>query len=246
MTNNRGKFFILVLIILAAIVIVWFLNYFINYQASEYVTEGEGIIELQELNEEAVSMAQSYKIPTVRGVDDSDLYIGDLNAPIQIIIYEDYSNYYNAQFNETLKQVQNEFKDTVSFTYRPYPVKNQGLASKSAQAVLCAHDQDRFADYRTKVYEKTLDRSLFIGDLGIIAEEIGLDETEFNSCLTAGTYQSKVAGAIIEAKSFSVFGAPTSFINNELIIGARPWEDSFDSNQEKILGLKTIIEKQLQ
>jgi len=246
MTNNRGKFFILVLIILAAIMIVWFLNYFINHRTSEDKTESKDITELQELNEEAVSMAQSYRIPTVRGADDSDLYTGDLDAPIQIIIYEDYSNYYNAQFNETLKQAQNEFKDTVNFVYRPYPVQNQGLASKSAQAVLCAQDQGKFADYRTKVYEKTLDRSLSANDLGIIAGEIGLDETEFNGCLAVGTYQSKVAGSIIEAKSFSVFGAPTSFINNELIIGARPWEDSFDSNQEKILGLKTIIEKQLQ
>ena len=48
-----------------------------------------------------------------------------------------------------------------------------------------------------------------------------------------------------EAEQYEVMGAPTIFIDNEMILGARPYEDYVDSNGEQVAGLKTIISKKL-
>jgi len=47
------------------------------------------------------------------------------------------------------------------------------------------------------------------------------------------------------AKQFSVYGAPTIFIGNDLIIGARPYEDYLDETGAKIAGLKTLVAEKL-
>ncbi len=58
-------------------------------------------------------------------------------------------------------------------------------------------------------------------------------------------YLGKLSSVSKEANDFGVFGAPTTFVGSELVIGARDWQDSIDSNGEQIQGLKTIIDNHL-
>ena len=49
----------------------------------------------------------------------------------------------------------------------------------------------------------------------------------------------------LAAANFSVYGAPTVFIGEEMIVGARPYSNFTDSNGDEIEGLKQVIARQL-
>ena len=80
-------------------------------------------------------------------------------------------------------------------------------------------------------------KSTQVGKIYIISKE------DFADCLAGLPSLEKSAKLSESAKDYAVIGAPTIFINDSLIVGARPYEDYVDSNGDKVDGLKTIIER---
>jgi protein-disulfide isomerase len=237
------------LLVLALFIIIlagafFFMYYNKNNEGSNLETND--IDQLKEINKENIIKAQSYKAPSLRAVDDSDVYLGSLdNDNLQVIVYEDYSNTFSAQYKKSLDQLITEYADRVVLAFRPFSVSNNGLSSEANQSLLCAQDQDKYLDFREEVFKRLNDSNLYEQDLYTIAGDLSLNEEQFSSCLKDNDYLAKVNSLSKEANDFGVFGAPTTFVGNELVIGAREWEDSIDSNGEQIEGLKTIVEKHL-
>ena len=68
-----------------------------------------------------------------------------------------------------------------------------------------------------------------VSELPIIAKNIGLDITLFNTCLASGKFADKIESDIMAGKAAGVQGTPTSFlkVNGEvvdMIQGAQPIE----------------------
>lgn len=208
--------------------------------------EKENVAELKEINRENIIKAQSYKTATLRAIDDSDIYLGSLDDNnLQVIVYEDYSNSFSAKYKKSLDQLIANYSDDVVLAFRPFSVSNNGLSSEANQALYCANDQDGYLDFREEIFTSLNNNNLYEQDLYIIAEDLDLDKEQFSNCLDTNKYLAKVNSLSKEANDFGVFGAPTTFVGSELVIGARQWEDSIDSNDEQTEGLKTIIEKHL-
>ena len=117
---------------------------------------------------------------------------------------------------------------------------------QAAQAVECAFVKEKGWEFRQSLLEIVKSRSLLPEDFALIANKLGLSEEEFTTCLSDQQKAIDLAAQSKDAAKYGVIGAPTLFIGNEMINGARPLNDFVDSANDKIEGLNTIIQRKLQ
>ena len=200
---------------------------------------------IKNANKEAVRKAQSATIKIVRPIDKADHYLGELNVPVQLIIYDDFTNPFSAQFYDTILEIREYFKDKVVIAFRHFPLSFNTLAVPAAIVSECAAEQGKFWEMHDLLYKTNKDQQLSFERFKFIAEELALDTDQFNKCLDTEKYIDKIQAHVNEAKSFSVSGAPASFVNSEPVPGAVPWQDFTDSSNRERKGMKSIIERHL-
>lgn len=102
----------------------------------------------------------------------------------------------------------------------------------------CANEQGKFWDmhnYLFKNQPSESDTTMFTTDkFAPIAEELGMDTTQFNSCLSSTKDAKAVTQDMTEGQKAGVSGTPTFFINGTSLVGAQPYS-----------AFKLIIDKEL-
>jgi protein-disulfide isomerase len=109
----------------------------------------------------------------------------------------------------------------------------------------CAGDQKKFLDMRQLILDKNKEGQLGAANLEDYAKKLNLNAGEFAQCLNSKKYEAAIMQTVKEAAKYSIYGAPTAFINNEIVTGARSFEDANNTAGAKVDGLKTIIDRQL-
>lgn len=239
------KLFWSTLIVIVVVAVVLRLGSLYNDKKKEVNSDKAEVMALKQANSSAVALAASYKAQKIRKIDQSDIYIGSLEAPVQVIVYEDYSNKINASYRDNIEKLAEEFPTEVVIAFRPYYVDKRGIVPEISQALWCANDQEGYFQLRDEVYKKVEQDSFLLPVINDLVLDLKLNEEEFKDCLEGYKYRDKLEALNLESKSFGVSGAPTTFINDSLIIGARRWEDVVDSNNELTEGLQTIVNKYL-
>lgn len=242
----------IILVFLSAFIVVILGYYFLvmkevrvdktNIKEDKIISEEESIINA---NIKALEKAKSVAIENVRPIDDSDHIRGDIDAPVQLIIYNDFECQFCADFFQTVKQVEDYFGEKLVVAFRHYPLDFNALARQAALASECAAEQNNFWEMHDKLFASNIDNNFSIEQFKAVAEEIGLNTYQFNQCFDTEKYQEKIENGILEAESFGVTGAPTSFINSLPIPGAVPFEDFTDSQGREREGMQSIIKRQL-
>lgn len=194
----------------------------------------------------AVAKAESFEPTSMPTILAKEKISGSLKAPVKILVYEDYSSVFSADNAEVLKKIQDEFGNKILLVVRPFVSREKPNSIESAMAVECASQEGKWSEMRNGIFQVVKLNMLNSSKIKNIANQIGLDEAKFAKCLTSAEKQGIMLQTTEAAKQFSVYGAPTSFINNELIVGARPYDDYMDENGVKIEGLKSLVERQIQ
>jgi len=188
---------------------------------------------------------QSFSVANLPVRTEEDFFTGPGDEAADIIVYEDYADSYSADFADILNQAKNEFGDKINLVYRPFNVASASLSDTAALAVRCAADQNQGEPYRAKVFEAFKAGQLSQDKLTVLAVATGVNKEDFASCLTNSEKRKKIEESMANAENFSVTGAPTVFVGDEMIVGARPYETFTDSNNDEIEGLKQVIARQL-
>jgi protein-disulfide isomerase len=117
---------------------------------------------------------------------------GQLDAPIVIVKFSDFQCPFCKRFqDETAGQLLTAYPDQILFVYRHLPLTSiHSEAFPSAEASMCANDQDAFWDYHDKIFENQdkLGRELYLR----IATDLNLDMGSFEKCLDSGTYKNAI------------------------------------------------------
>ncbi|MFA5109403.1 MAG: thioredoxin domain-containing protein [Patescibacteria group bacterium] len=190
------------------------------------------------------AQAQSYAVDKQPVLRKDDRISGSKNAPLQIFVYEDYASPLSAALAETLQKIQAESGDKVAVIVRSYVLKGSALSRQSALAVDCADEEGKWLEMRTALFALAKQR-LIAGDFVNYAKQIGLNEEKFSACLTNEEKSGKIEQLAKENEDYKIQGSPTIFVGDEMIPGARPYEDFIDSNGDKIEGLKSLIARKL-
>ena len=169
---------------------------------------------------------------------DDDTILGPEDAKITIIEFGDYECSFCKQWNaEIWPQLQAAYPDRIQLVYRDFPLI--GLhenAVPAAEAANCAGEQGKYWAYHDLLFQNQ--ESLSDEKYAILASELGLSISSFNTCLTDQTYASEVEDDFQEAITLGLTGTPTFFINGYRVEGV-PSFDDFQGIIENILALET-------
>lgn len=247
MIGNKNYLLIVVALMVVAALGLSIAGLFKKGEASENkITElkKEDVAEVKEVVE---SSRQSYLASTAPVFEEGDKLIGLESAPLKIFVYEDYDDILSAKFNETLNRLITLKSENIAFVIRPFI--SSAKSAEYALAVDCAGDAGEWQLMRGMILNNLLgkekaDREIESGqEIYYYAEKLEIDKESFSACLTNNKKSGRIEQMASSASQYNVQGSPTIFIGDEVIMGARPFDDYTDSNGDNIEGLKTIIDR---
>ncbi len=157
---------------------------------------------------------------------DDDPSLGNPNAPITIVAFEDFECPYSGQSYPIIRELMLKYPDDIYFVYRDFPVTTtHPNAANAALASECAEDQNRFWEYHDKLYQNQSDLSE--SALFSYAQQVGLDATIFKNCYNTKKHAAEIQADVDDAVAAGVRGTPTWFVNGQKIEGVLPlvvWE----------------------
>ncbi len=184
-----------------------------------------------------------------------DNSMGDPNAPITIEEFSDFQCPYCERFHQDTEPLLRQYYiDTgkVHFIYRSmgnFVSGNIGGTDTESQdaaaAAYCAGDQNKFWEMHAYLFGNVLGEnagSFTPKRLKAIAQAVGLNMDQFNSCFDSGKYKDRVQQDFQDGKAAGVTGTPSFLVSytlngqkkSELIDGAQPFS-VFQQKLEAIL-----------
>lgn len=181
--------------------------------------------------------AEQPPMPDVIRADADDyMALGDVNAPVTLLEWTDFTCPYCGVFNrETLPTLIEDYIDTGKVRLEVHDVTYIGPeAEDAATAARAAGMQDKYFEYLFAVYELGADDNkpdLSQESLFAVAQQIGLDQKKFKADFEGEELRAKVQQSTILAKSIGVTGVPFfvgtttgSLENTQPLSGAQPAE----------------------
>jgi protein-disulfide isomerase len=155
---------------------------------------------------------------------------GDTNAKVTVIEFADFRCPFCEQWFQNVEP--NLIKDYVNTGKVKYYFRNYAFlgpaSTLAAEAGDCANDQNQFWTWHDYMYQHQPDESdtsMYTNDnLAQIAGNLGMDQSQFTSCLSSKGAADKVAKDLSEGTKAGVSGTPTTFINGVAIVGAVPYD----------------------
>ena len=155
---------------------------------------------------------------------DNCLAKGSEDAPVTIIEVSDYGCNHCRNFNlDTAGLLEDLYVTPGDVRWITLPYALNAATTLPAEASFCAAEQDRFDDYRLRMFQLQNTPGLFeTAGLVQVATELGMDATDFAACIDDGTYSNAVQRNIRAASGAGVSSTPTFVINNNVFPGNRP------------------------
>lgn len=229
--ENMSPKFTLIFGIVAGIAVASFIGFMVMLtQQDQNAAEGETAVSqntnINTSNNTNTAKTNPSPTPTAKvdvEVNESDHIRGDVNAPVTIVEWSDFQCPYCSRFHDTMKQVMDNYEGQVRWVYKHFPLDSiHSEAGSAAEASECAGDQDKFWEYTDYLFDNQ--QSISSSYLKTAAEEIGLNTSEFNTCLDSGKYSDRVESDYQEGINTGVKGTPGNFINGQSVPGAVPYE----------------------
>jgi protein-disulfide isomerase len=147
---------------------------------------------------------------------------GSANAPIELIEFSDFQCPFCLRADPTVQQVLKTYGDRIRFVYRHYPLPNHPNARPAAEAAACANEQGKFWPYHDRLFANP--SKLSDADLKQAAAELGLNTSQFNTCVDTHKLKPLVDADVRDGEQAGVNGTPAFFINGRAISGAQPYD----------------------
>ena len=153
---------------------------------------------------------------------------GDPDAPISIFEFADFQCPACGGFATQVEPLLDaEFVETgkAKFVYYDFPVVSiHGHAFLAARAARCAEDQERFWPYHDILYRSQPRWSTAQNPVGLFedyAEDLGLAESEFSSCLKSDRHADVVTANMQLGYQLQIQGTPTILVTQGQGVGRR-------------------------
>src|SRR3990172_1470452 len=164
------------------------------------------------------------RIPGIRSTyGEGDPVKGNPQAKVRIVEYSDFQCPACQYAEGALKQVVEEYGETVQIIFNDFPlVTNHPNALPAAEAAQCAYSQQRFWEYHDLLFEEqdiwsqsTDPQSIFTG----YARDTGLNTEQFSRCLENHETRKAVREDMKEGEALRIRSTPTFFINDTRLVG---------------------------
>ena len=144
--------------------------------------------------------------------------IGDENAPVTIVIFEDYLCNHCAVFSLSIKsEVEEAFVRTgkARLVYYDFPLNPQFGSFLAARAARCSGDQGQFWEFHNLLMRNQRTWGMVENKLPTFenyAEDLGLDVGEFKGCLNSDRHAQEVTANLELAQMLGLGGTPAVLV----------------------------------
>ena len=160
--------------------------------------------------------------------------LGSENAPITMIEFGDYQCFYcNNFFHNTESDIVKNYIDTgkVKMYFKDFTIIGQDSVA-AANAAHCAQEQGKFWEYHDTLYSNWSGENTgwaSTTNLVQFAKQLGLNQDQFNQCMTQSKYISTIRNSVSDANNLGLTGTPDFFIigsDNSVtkVVGAQPYQ----------------------
>ena len=144
---------------------------------------------------------------------------GNKDATIVVIEYSDFQCPFCKRVHPTIQQVLKDNPEDVAWVYRHYPLNFHPFAQILAEGSECAAElggNDAFWKYADTVYGTVdFNSATSVKDQVLaIADDIGLSEQSFGTCLDSGKFAQKIKAQMDAGAAAGVTGTPGNFVVN--------------------------------
>ncbi|MEK6560309.1 MAG: thioredoxin domain-containing protein [Nitrospirota bacterium] len=154
---------------------------------------------------------------------EGDPVKGAPQAKVRIVEYSDFQCPACQQAQGALKQIVEEYGETVQIIFNDFPlVTNHPNALPAAEAAQCAYSQQRFWEYHDLLFEgqniwaPSSDPQPYFLEY---ARDIGLNIEQFTRCIENRETQKAVRVDMKEGEALRIRSTPTFFINDTRLVG---------------------------
>jgi protein-disulfide isomerase len=146
----------------------------------------------------------------------SDHIIGSPTAPIVMIEYSDFQCPYCQMIYPSLKQIQSQSNGQIAWVMREFPLyqihPNAMPAANAAECIAAQKGNDAFWKFADDDFnnQANIGVSFFASE----AQNLGVDMTKYNACVTNQTYLSKIQQETADAENSGGNGTPYTVIVN--------------------------------
>ncbi|MBP6883753.1 MAG: DsbA family protein [Candidatus Pacebacteria bacterium] len=154
---------------------------------------------------------------TIAPVTEKDQRLGNPNAKVTLVLYEDFQCPFCAKFaKESEELIRNTYvaDGRVQFVYRDLAFLGPE-SQRAAEASRCAADQGKFWEYHDYIFTHQNGENqgaLSDTNLKSFAVKIGLNTSTFNQCMDTEKYAQTIKDDTAAAGAAGVRGTPKGFI----------------------------------
>ncbi|MEK6955092.1 MAG: thioredoxin domain-containing protein [Nanoarchaeota archaeon] len=154
-------------------------------------------------------------------IEKDDPIIGNKDAELTIIEFGCYSCPYTKKAEETVKQVLENYKGRVNLQFKTFYIPHHNYSYKAALAADCFLEQDAYEKYHNYVFDEQINHSeKFFEEIPKI---LGIDIEQYNTCMKTEKYKNETDTDNDMGLKAGVRGTPTFFINDQVIVGPKPY-----------------------
>lgn len=153
----------------------------------------------------------------------TDHVFGKKDSKVTVIEYGDFQCPGCGTFHTNFAPIMDEYKDTITFVFRNFPITqihpNARVAAASAEA---AGQQGKYWEMWNLLYEKqnewgSLSADVRDGQFQTYATQLGLDTTKFKEAVASEKIAKKINFDQSLGKANGVTGTPTLFLNGSTL-----------------------------
>lgn len=164
------------------------------------------------------------KVPTAKDlitkpiINGADPVLGDMQAPITIIQFSDFTCAYCGSQELQVRQLMDAYPGKIKLIWKDYPEKDiKSLSHRAAIAGRCAANQGKFWPYHDLAFQSGNKLSPEL--LTSIAKNIKLNMLDFNKCFQDNITAQAVNDNMAEANALGITGVPFLFVNDKEFMG---------------------------
>ena len=161
---------------------------------------------------------------------------GDVNAPVSIVLFDDFQCPYCAKLVPILDQVVAAYPKQVKVVFKHFPLSMHKFAQKAAIASLAARNQGKFWPLHDQLFENYNK----LNDVKIreLAESVGLDMARFDQDMANPALLQEVSNDMQLGAKAGVRGTPAVYINGRQLKdrSTNGFRQMIDAELQKIAG----------
>ena len=142
--------------------------------------------------------------------------LGPVNAPVSIVVFDDFECPYCAKAVPLLKQVQQAYPKQANLVFKNFPLKMHKNAGPAAIAGLAADRQGKFWPLHDLFFENY--NKLNPQKIVDLAKQAGLNVAQFEKDQRDPKLAQQVQDEIRQGQGIGVRGTPTIFINGRRVM----------------------------